>query len=172
MYSPQKSAEIAGVSRKTVMDAINAQKLKSKRNNRNYWVISEVDLKAWMDSRRVKLKPDTSSKTITQLTLENKILAFQLKASAEVITDLKQRLLKADTTLKETTADLEIQRESWKAQAQQLLKYMDSIRVEDKPPPLILGSTDRYNAQKSQTDTPEPQNAPIRKRRKKIFGIF
>jgi hypothetical protein len=180
MYSPQKSAEIAGVSRKTVMDAINAQKLKSKRNNRNYWVISEVDLKAWMDSRRVKLKPDTSSdafsdtssKTITQLTVENKILAFQLKVNAEVITDLKQRLLKADTTLKETTADLEIQRESWKAQAQQLLKYMDSIRVEDKPPPLILGSTDRYNAQKSQTDTPEPQNAPIRKRRKKIFGIF
>ena len=30
MYSPQKSAEIAGVSRKTVMDAINAQKLNAR----------------------------------------------------------------------------------------------------------------------------------------------
>ena len=162
------------------MDAINAQKLNATRNNRNHWVISKDDLKAWMDSRRGKPKPDTSSdafsdtssKTISQLTVENRILAFQLKANAEVVIDLKQRLLKADTTLKETTADLEIQRESWKAQAQQLLKYMDSIKVEDKPPPLILGSTDRYNAQKSQTDTPEPQNVPVRERRKKIFGIF
>jgi len=151
MYSPQKAAVIAGVSRKTVMDAINAKKLNATRSNRNYWVISTVDLKAWMDSRGVKPKPDTSSDafsdtssdTITQLTVKNRTLEVQLKASADTIIDLR-----------ETNADLKIQRESWKAQAIQLLKHMCSKNVEDKIPPLILTS-----AHKPQKDTaPEPQN--------------
>ena len=141
------------------MDAINAKKLNATRSNRNYWVISEVDLKAWVDSRSVKPKPDTSSdafsdtssNTITRLTVENKVLEVQLKASADTIIDLK-----------ETNADLKIQREGWKAQAQQLLKHMDSKNVENKPPPLIL--TSAYKPRKPQTDTPEP--------RKRIFGIF
>ena len=139
------------------MDAINAKKLSATRSNRNYWVISAVDLKAWMDSRGVKPKPDTSSdassdtssNTITQLTVENRVLEVQLKVSADTIIDLR-----------ETNADLKIQRESWKAQAQQLLKHMDSKNVEDKLPPLILTS-----AHKLQKDSPpEP--------RKRIFGIF
>jgi len=133
------------------MDAINAKKLNATRSNRNYWVISAVDLKAWMDSRGVKPKPDTSSDafsdtssdTITQLTVKNRTLEVQLKASADTIIDLR-----------ETNADLKIQRESWKAQAIQLLKHMCSKNVEDKIPPLILTS-----AHKPQKDTaPEPQN--------------
>ena len=149
------------------MDAINAKKLNATRSNRNYWVISAVDLKAWMDSRGVKPKPDTSSdafsdtssNTITQLTVENRVLEVQLKASADTIIDLR-----------ETNADLKIQRESWKAQAQQLLKHMDSKNVEDKLPPLIL--TSAHKPRKPQTDTPEPQNEPPREQRKRIFGIF
>ena len=144
------------------MDAINAKKLNATRSNRNYWVISAVDLKAWMDSRGVKPKPDTSSdafsdtssNTITQLTVENRVLEVQLKASADTIIDLKQRLLKVDADFMETITDLKIQRESWKAQAIQLLKHMCSKNVEDKIPPLILTS-----AHKPQKDTaPEPQN--------------
>ena len=144
------------------MDAINAKKLNATRSNRNYWLISEVDLKAWMDSRGVKPKPDTSSdafsdtssNTIIQLTVENRVLEVRLKASADTIIDLKQRLLKVDADLRETVTDLKIQRESWKAQAIQLLKHMYSKNVEDKLPPLILTS-----AHKPQKDTaPEPQN--------------
>ena len=104
MYTPQKAAGIAGVSRKTVMDAINAQKLNATRNNRNHWVISKDDLKAWMDSRGVKLIPDTSSNTssdnITQLSVENSGLKAEVKAKDEAITDLK------------------VERDDWKALAQ------------------------------------------------------
>jgi excisionase family DNA binding protein len=104
MYSPQKSAEIAGVSRKTVMDAINAKKLNATRNNRNHWVISKDDLKAWMDTRGVKLKPDTSSDAssdnITRLSVENSGLKAEVKAKDETITDLK------------------VERDDWKALAQ------------------------------------------------------
>ena len=139
------------------MDAINAKKLNATRSNRNYWVISTVDLKAWMDSRGVKPKPDTSSDTITQLTVENRVLEVQLKASADTIIDLRK-----------TNADLKIQRESWKAQAIQLLKHMCSKNVKDKIPPLILTS-----AHKPQKDTaPEPQKDPPPEPRKRIFGIF
>ena len=189
------------------MDAINAKKLNATRSNRNYWVISAVDLKAWMDSRGVKPKPDTSSdafsdtssNTITQLKVENRVLEVQLKASADTIIDLKQRLLKVDADLRETVTDLKIQREDWKAQgedwkaqseswkaqgedwkakgedwkakAQQLLKDMDSKNVEDKsPPPLML--TNAHKTRKPQTDTPEPQSEPLREQRKRIFGIF
>ena len=104
MHSPQKAAGIAGVSRKTVMDAINAKKLNATRNNRNHWVISEDDLKAWMDSRGVKPMPDTpsdtSSDTITQLSVENSVLKAEVKAKDETITDLK------------------VERDDWKALAQ------------------------------------------------------
>ena len=104
MYTPQKAAGIAGVSRKTVMDAINAQKLKATRNNRNHWVISEDDLKAWMDSRRVKPKPDTSSDassdTITRLSVE----ISGLKAEVKVV--------------REANADLKVERDDWKALSQ------------------------------------------------------
>ncbi|WP_158547824.1 helix-turn-helix domain-containing protein [Rhodosalinus sediminis] len=34
MYSPQKAADIAGVSRTTMMSAVKAGKLRSKKNNR------------------------------------------------------------------------------------------------------------------------------------------
>jgi excisionase family DNA binding protein len=100
MHSPQKAAGIAGVSRKTVMDAINAQKLNATRNNRNHWVISKDDLKAWMDSRGVKPKPETSSDTITQLSVENSGLKAEVKA------------------VREANADLKVERDDWKALAQ------------------------------------------------------
>ena len=82
------------------MDAINAQKLNATRNNRNHWVISKDDLKAWMDSREVKLKPEISSDTITQLSVENSGLKAEVKAKDETITDLK------------------VERDDWKALAQ------------------------------------------------------
>ena len=86
------------------MDAINAQKLKATRNNRNHWVISEDDLKVWMDSRGVKPKSDTfsdaSSDTITRLSVENSGLKVEVKV------------------VREAYADLKVERDDWKALSQ------------------------------------------------------
>jgi len=86
------------------MDAIKAQKLNATRNNRNHWVISKDDLKAWMDTRGVKPNPDTSSDAssdnITRLSVENSGLKAEVKAKDETITDLK------------------VERDDWKALAQ------------------------------------------------------
>jgi len=90
------------------MDAINAKKLNATRNNRNHWVISKDDLKAWMDARGVKPKPDTltdtssdtTSENITRLSVENSGLKAEVKAKDETITDLK------------------VERDDWKSLAQ------------------------------------------------------
>jgi predicted site-specific integrase-resolvase len=124
MYSPQKAAGIAGVSRKTVMDAINAGKLKAKRNNKDYWVVSKVDLKD-------DIKAQDVSFSGIPMAIQNSFLTVQLKADADTI-----------IRLRETITDLREQRDDWKEQAQYLLKYMDYNKLKPKPPPLMLTSDD------------------------------
>jgi len=146
VYSPQKAAGIAGVSRKTVMGAINGGKLKAKRNNRDYWVISKVDLKTWMGSRRVKAnKDDVKAEDVSfssiPMAIQNSFLTVQLKADADTI-----------IRLRETITDLREQRDDWKEQAQQLLKHVDSRNVQDKPLPLMLTSDDLADPRKPQND--------------------
>ena len=146
VYSPQKAAGIAGVSRKTVMGAINGGKLKAKRNNRDYWIISKVDLKTWMDSIRVKAnKDDIKAEDVSfsgiPIAIQNSFLTVQLKADADTI-----------IRLRETITDLREQRDDWKEQAQQLLKHVDSRNVQDKPLPLMLTSDDLAYPRKPQND--------------------
>jgi len=52
MLSPQKASEIAGVSRKTIMNHISGQTLGARRNNKGHWVIDPEDLEQWMENRR------------------------------------------------------------------------------------------------------------------------
>lgn len=52
MLSPQKASEIAGVSRKTIMNHIKDMTLPAKRNNKSQWMISPEDLEQWMANRR------------------------------------------------------------------------------------------------------------------------
>jgi len=146
VYSPQKAAGIAGVSRKTVMAAINGRKLKAKRNNRDYWIISKVDLKTWVDSIRVKankddIKAEDVSFSSIPMAIQNSFLTVQLKADADTI-----------IRLRETITDLREQRDDWKEQAQQLLKHVDSRNVQDKPLPLMLTSDDLAYPRKPQND--------------------
>lgn len=146
MYSPQKAAGIAGVSRKTVMGAINARKLKAKRNNRDYWVISKVDLMTWMESRRVKankndIKAEDVSFSGIPIAIQNSFLTVQLKADADTI-----------IRLRETITDLTEQRDDWKEQAQNLLKYMGYKELKSKPPPLMLTSDNLSDPRKAQND--------------------
>ena len=82
MLTPQKSADTAGVSRKTIMDAINAHYLHAIRNNRGHWQIEETDLQAWMDGRETKAtatKPDdtTSDKSVEVAVLHERLIAAE-----------------------------------------------------------------------------------------------
>jgi predicted DNA-binding transcriptional regulator AlpA len=52
MLSPQKASEIAGVSRKTIMNHIKDMTLPAKRNNKSQWIIAPEDLEQWMANRR------------------------------------------------------------------------------------------------------------------------
>ena len=146
MYSPQKAAGIADVSRKTVMGAINSGKLKAKRNNRDYWVISKVDLMTWMESRRVKAnKDDIKAEDVSfsgiPIAIQNSFLIVQLKADADTI-----------IRLRETITDLREQRNDWKEQAQNLLKYMGYKELKSKPPPLMLTRDNLSDLRKAQND--------------------
>ena len=146
MYSPQKAAGIADVSRKTVMGAINSGKLKAKRNNRDYWIISKVDLMTWMESRRVKAnKDDIKAEDVSfsgiPIAIQNSFLTVQLKADADTI-----------IRLRETITDLTEQRDDWKEQAQNLLKYMGYKELKSKPPPLMLTSDNLSDPRKAQND--------------------
>ena len=146
VYSPQKAAGIAGVSRKTVMGPINGRKLKAKRNNRDYWIISKVDLKTWMDSIRVKAnKDDIKAEDVSfsgiPIAIQNSFLTVQLKADADTI-----------IRLREIITDLREQRDDWKEQAQNLLKYMGSKQLKSKPPPLMLTRDNLSDLRKAQND--------------------
>lgn len=48
--SPAQAAQQAGVSRWTVMRAINSQELKAFRDNKNQWKIAPEDLLGWRSS--------------------------------------------------------------------------------------------------------------------------
>lgn len=94
MLSPQKSAERAGVSRKTVMDQIHSGKLKAARNNLNRWQIAPEDLEAWLSDRVPARKTDTITDTYTetlrQLEKENVSLKVSLQAAEKRVADLEE----------------------------------------------------------------------------------
>ena len=48
--SPAQAAQIANVSRRTIMRAIDILELKATRDNRNHWKIAPEDLHAWTDA--------------------------------------------------------------------------------------------------------------------------
>ncbi|MBQ4827533.1 helix-turn-helix domain-containing protein [Leisingera sp. HS039] len=103
MISPQKAAERAGVSRRTIMVAIEGKSLKAQRNNRNHWQIDPEDLKTWIESRGGK--PDLASLDVsvppTEPTVEVARLTEQLRAAEDRITDLETRLEKKDADFRE-----------------------------------------------------------------------
>ena len=83
--SPQNAADRAGVSRRTVMVAIEKLDLKASRDNRNHWKIQEDDLAQWISDRdtRGSTPTDTSTDTATDTSTMVARLEEQLKASEE-----------------------------------------------------------------------------------------
>ena len=124
MLTPQQAASRAKVSRGTIMNAIKDQHLVARRDNRNRWQIDPADLSKWLsdrsdlatvkavntDSQQVSLPPDENLIRIA-------VLEAELKGKDQRI------------------ADLERDRDDWKAQAQELARR-DAPQVQIDPPPL------------------------------------
>lgn len=101
MLSPQKAADRAGVSRKTIMDAITSQKLHAIRDNRNRWQIAEDDLERWMEGRTDrKISPPTTDTSSDTIRLEE-----QLKSALKEAGMYREQLEKSEAE-KERLMDL------------------------------------------------------------------
>jgi len=91
--SPAKAAQVAGVSRWTVVRAINAQVLWATRDNRNQWRIKPEDLEAWRSAHHAQGAP-------TVHILQEQELAPQgAHAAAHPDSDLSEEVASLRTTL-------------------------------------------------------------------------
>lgn len=117
MVSPQKAADRAGVSRRTVMVAIEGFKLKAIRDNRNRWQIDPDDLSRWIDERDTSHDATTAGSTDTptdgssaadvELRIENARLEARLEAANTRIADLEKRVESRDTDYQRVLALLD-----------------------------------------------------------------
>ena len=96
MLTPQKAADVAGVSRKTIMDAVNAHYLHAVRNNRGHWQISETDLQAWMDGRETKAPTTKTDDTTSDASVEVAVLQERLVAAEKQTEIYRQQLSDAN----------------------------------------------------------------------------
>lgn len=108
--SPADAAQIAGVSRWTIMRAINSQQLKAMRDNRNHWKIAPDDLEAW---RPHSVQAHQSAHPDDSATIREKLAAQTARADA------------AERARDQAEAD----RDAWREQAQQLAKKSPLLRI-------------------------------------------
>lgn len=114
MLVPQKAADRAGVSRKTIMDAIKTQKLYAIRDNGNRWQIKEDDLAQWIGDRsgRVVSPPPTNTSVEVSLVTERLVAAEAHAARLEALlekqeADFRERLSQRDEDYRGAMALLE-----------------------------------------------------------------
>jgi len=96
VYSPQKAADIAGVSRTTIMSAIKAGKIPSKKDNRGHHRIAPEELNRWIEGRGERRLTGTVNATVnatvTETVTEVAVLKEQLKASLKESDGLREVL--------------------------------------------------------------------------------
>lgn len=121
MLTPQQASSRAHVSRGTIMNAIKDKHLVARRDNRNRWQIDPADLSKWLSDRSdtVTLKTVNNDSQRVPPTDENLVRIAVLEAELK---GKDQRI-----------ADLERDRDDWKAQAQELARR-DAPQVQIAPP--------------------------------------
>ena len=123
MLTPQQAASRAKVSRSTIMNAIKDQHLVARRDNRNRWQIDPADLSKWLSDR-------TGVATVKAVNADSQHV---LPPDENLI---RIAVLEAELKGKDQRiADLERDRDDWKAQAQELARR-DAPQVQIDPPPL------------------------------------
>lgn len=110
--SPAQAAQIANVSRWTIMRAIKSQHLQASRDNRNRWRITADALEAWRAHTvrtPLNMQPPHTQETVAEL--REKLTAETVRADmAEAMLAHERKALAA------TKAD----RDSWRAMAEKL----------------------------------------------------
>jgi len=110
--SPAQAAQVAGVSRWTIMRAINSHALQAKRDNRNQWRITTDALDAWR-AHTVRTCPDLH----IPHTQEN-VAELREKLAAETArADVAEAILAHE---RKALAATESDRDSWRAMAEKL----------------------------------------------------
>ena len=130
MFTPQEAADRSGVSRKTIMDAINDKKLNAIRDNRNRRQIGEDDLKRWMDNRTPRRSNATITTPLTAPSADGTVRIAVLEAEVE---GLRSQLMKAETEttrLHEQLAKVEAKAEAEKTEMEQNLEAAHAERRE------------------------------------------
>ena len=114
--SPAQAAQVAGVSRWSILRAIKSLKLKAKRDNRNGWRIAPDDLAAWRAAQGAHIVRDGA--------------AAHAAAQDDAVAEVRERLVEAErrAAVAEARADAaerardlaEAQAEAWRAMADKL----------------------------------------------------
>ena len=108
--TPQQAASRANVSRGTVMNAIKDRQLAARRDNRNRWQIDPADLSKWLSDR-------SDIATVKAVNIDSQ----QVPPPDENL--IRIAVLKAELKSRDQRiADLERDRDDWKAQAQELVR--------------------------------------------------
>lgn len=110
--SPAQAAQVAKVSRWTIMRAIKSHHLQASRDNRNQWRITSDALEAWMSHTvRTPLNLYTPHTQETVAELREKLAAESARA------DVAEAILAHE---RKTLAATENDRDSWRAMAEKL----------------------------------------------------
>ena len=110
--SPAQAAQVADVSRWTIMRAIKSRDLQASRDNRNQWRIASDALEAWRaHTVRTPLIPHTQHTQETIAELREKLAAETARA------DVAEALLAHE---RKALAATENDRDSWRAVAEKL----------------------------------------------------
>lgn len=141
MLSPQKAADLAGVSRKTILDHIKSMKLHAIRDNRNRWQISEEDFEAWLKSRSRAKKPDTTTEPPLVVSPKSNSEGIELAVTRKELEMLRfqlsektQRADQLQSTLDGLQAELRTERQR---AAQERKQLIDAITEAQRPRTLI-----------------------------------
>ena len=122
MLTPQQAASRAQVSRGTIMNAIKDGHLFSRRDNRNRWQIEPADLSKWLSDR-------SDIATVKAVTIDRQ----QVPPPDETL--IRIAMLEAELKGKDQRiADLERDRDEWRAQAQELARR-DAPQEQSAPAP-------------------------------------
>jgi len=111
MLTPQQAASRAKLSRGTIMNAIKAGYLSARRDNRNRWQIHPADLSKWLSDR-------SDIATVRKVNLDSQQVPLSPDENLIRIAVLEAELKGKDQRI----ADLERDRDEWKAQAQELAR--------------------------------------------------
>lgn len=114
--SPAQAAHISGVSRRTIMRAIETHDLKAFRDNKNHWKITGEELQRWAIAHCATTEQSPTQAPITP-TPETQDFIVELRIAQTENRALRDRI-----------KDLEADRDSWKSMAEKLAEKPRKFR--------------------------------------------